>query len=100
MIEALDFSVVLDKLVERMASVRSAAGMLDDGVEENDIWCSTEKKMGAIKSWWDSKVAAEEGRGRAGGTEKGAVEAVGEAPEVEFWDDSWLDILGLRDYQF
>jgi len=20
--------------------------------------------------------------------------------EVEFWDDSWLDILGLRDYQF
>jgi hypothetical protein len=92
--ETLDFSVVLDALAQRMTE--AATGMHDDGSEEDNVWGSTEKRVGAIKSWWDAKVLAEEGRtGRVRSEEVG----VGEVG-MEFWDDSWLDILGLRDYQF
>jgi hypothetical protein len=97
--ETLDFSVVLDEMLQRMAGARGAAGMEDNGGEQNDTWYLTERRVRAVRSWWDARVAAEEGRTN-GGLEGAGVEVGGEVPGMEFWDDSWLDILGLRDYWF
>lgn len=93
--ETLDFSAVLGRLLQRISRVGAEAGLQDDGLEENCVWGATEKRLGGIKSWWDAKVLAEVG----GADERGGEEVVGELG-VEFWDDSWLDIIGLRDYQF
>jgi hypothetical protein len=97
--ETLDFSATLGTLLKRVGSVRSEAGMVDDGTEENSNWSSTEKRLAGIKSWWDGKVLMEERRVDGVGA-SGSAEAVGEMTAGEFWDESWLDILGLRDYQF
>jgi hypothetical protein len=96
--ETLDFSVTLGALLKRVGSVRSEAGMMDDGTGEDNTWSSTEKRLAGIKSWWDGKVLMEERR--VDGVGNGSAEAVGEMTAGEFWDESWLDILGLRDYQF
>jgi hypothetical protein len=104
--ETLDFSVTLGTLLKRVGSVRSEAGMLGDGTEENSTWSLTEKRLAGIKSWWDGKVLMEErrvdgvGAGAGAGAGSGSAETVVEMTAGEFWDESWLDILGLRDYQF
>lgn len=98
--ETLDFSATLGRLVDKVSRVRSEAGMVDDGTEENDVWCSTERRLGGIKSWWDGKALAGERRVGPVGAGSGSEEAAGQMLAGGFWDESWLDILGLRDYQF
>jgi len=55
--ETLDFSSVLDALVQRMVQVRGAASLLDDGGEENNVWCLTERRLRGVRSWWLMRVA-------------------------------------------
>jgi len=44
-------------LVQRMVQVRGAASLLDDGGEENNVWCLTERRLRGVRSWWLMRVA-------------------------------------------
>jgi hypothetical protein len=92
--------MTLEKLMDKIGHVREEAGLEDDGTEENNIWYSTERRMGHIKSWWDGKVLVEERNFSTVGPIREYGGPDGEMMTGEFWDESWLDILGLRDYQF
>lgn len=93
--QALDFPVVLDQLIQRISQVRIAAAMRDDGTEENNIFCGTKRRLEAIRSWWDVRVDAELGR-----HEKRVVIDNADGVSMNSWDDSWLDIFGIRELQF
>jgi hypothetical protein len=96
--QTLDLSTVLEQLIQKFAQIRVAAGIHDDSRDENNIYCSTRRRFEAIKSWWDGRgVPVAEPR-RAGGVAGGDLIVGGEW--MEAWDDSWLDIFGLRDVQF
>ncbi|KAI9639999.1 hypothetical protein NHQ30_011558 [Ciborinia camelliae] len=59
--QQLDFSTVLDRIVKTWENVKDEAG-LDEGIarlDDVDIFTSNSKRIGLIKIWWDTKVAAE-----------------------------------------
>lgn len=94
--EIANLSLLLDRMVTKMAQVKVEAG-LDRGIsEEMDIFSATSGKLDTIKTWWDSKQAAES-TGPYPNTE---VETMGEVP-MDFPDDAWLqDILAAGPYGF
>ena len=91
-----NLSMILDQLVAKFAQVKVTAG-LDKGVlDEKDIFFITSRTFNHIKTWWDSKLAAE-----AMGSDTTAVdETMGEVP-MDFLDDAWFqDVLGTGHYRF
>lgn len=117
--QQLDLSLVLDRIIKTWENVKDAAG-LDQGiskVDDVDIYTSNVKRIGLIKTWWDSKVAAETSNdvpsekfanGNGDGSENINTEPMAQAQGQgfeqptfgmdmgqEFWDDGWWqDVFG------
>ena len=93
----MDFSYVLDQTVQNCAQVKVVAD-LDRGMsEDKDIFSTTSKTLGYIKTWWDQKFAAE-----TTGPDNVALgdENLNYA-NMEFLDDAWLEnILGLGELHY
>lgn len=91
-----NLSAILGQIINNMVQVKPAAGLDRGDPEDKDIFSAKFRKVDKIKTWWDSKVAAESN----GLDAIVADEAMTEAP-VDFWDDVWLqDVLGAGPYGY
>ena len=94
--DTANLSLILGQLVTQLAHVKAAVGLDLGSSEDTDLFNTTSRTLGSIKTWWDSKVAAE----TVGPATAGFDETMAEVP-MELLDDTWLkDILGAGPYQF
>ncbi|KAH6667913.1 hypothetical protein B0J14DRAFT_489034 [Halenospora varia] len=97
----VSLSNVVDQISAKCSQIKDAEG-LNDALPEDDAFARSLIKLGGIKSWWNSKVAAETSEGevfcQAGSGGGVADEQV--FAGFEFTDGSWLkDIMSDWDFQ-
>lgn len=107
--ETCSFSTILDQVIDRFANVKAAAN-LDGGIRDDvDIFSSNARRITAIKTWWNAKLATEQANSTEPvataaadpGDDTAVTDPMLTGPPIDFSDDSWLrDIMSLDDYQF
>ena len=97
--ETCNLSTILDEIALRFTQVRTMA-RIDLGISgDNDTWSNTSRRIFAIKSWWNAKLAAEEQAST--GLDNPVADPAFTGGPIDFSDDAWLrDMLGLDDSQF
>ncbi|KAH8665073.1 hypothetical protein BGZ60DRAFT_529418 [Tricladium varicosporioides] len=99
--DTVSLSNVVDQISAKFSQIKDAEG-LNDAFPEDDAFARAIIKLGGIKSWWVSKLAAETSEGglfcQAGAGAGVADEQV--FAGFEFTDGSWLrDIMSDWDFQ-
>lgn len=90
-----NLSLILDQVVRKMTLVKGAMGLDVRTLEDKDIFSVNSRTMNGLKTWWDSKLAAENTLEPAQRDE-----TMGEVP-IDFLDDAWLqDLFGTGQYGF
>ena len=105
-VKTANLMTILEGVCRNMSEVKEAVGFNKDiPTEEEDVFSQSARKIGSIRSWWETKAAAEEiGPGRARRVEVSAppVDAqMGDLdmPNIDYSDETWLkELLGSWDY--
>ena len=100
--DACNLSLVLDELIDKFARVKAEANLDPGNQNDADVFSTNARRMGAIKQWWDTKLATEQSAGIDDQLDENtATDPMLAGPPIDFSDDGWLrDILALDDYQF
>ena len=100
--ESCNMSTILDEIIDRFLRVKAEACLDPNKPGESDIFSSNARRLGAIKQWWDTKLAAEQLASAENQFEESATnDPMLSGPPIDFSDDGWLrDILALDEYQF
>ncbi len=100
--ESCNLSSILDEITDRFLRVKVEAGLDANHPVDTDIFSSNARRLGAIKQWWDTKLAAEQLADAENQLEESTThDPMLSGPPIDFSDDGWLrDILTLDEHQF
>ena len=94
--DVANLSIILELLIAKFPHVKQSAKWEHGPVEHEDPFQTTFRSLSHIKTWWDSKVAAETVRPNTTSMD----EVMNEVP-VDFLDEAWIqDVLGTGPYRF
>ena len=95
-------SSILDDIIDRFLRVKSEARLEPNNPVDTDIFSSNARRLGAIKQWWETKLAAEELASAENQLEESTThDPMLSGPPIDFSDDGWLrDLMSLDEHQF
>ena len=89
--DTADLSLILGQIIEKFAQVKAAVNLDPGTSEDKDMFSGNARKLQAIKTWWDTKVAAElnDNNNNNNNNNMGVNETLVEM-NMDFLDDVWL----------
>ena len=92
--ETANLTLILEQVIQKLTQVKAVARLDHGELEGKDIFSGTARTLESIKTWWDSRSAAESTNNT------GLNETLNETL-LDFQDDMWLtDIFGGGDGLF